>query len=108
MFSAFRGHEVEPIIRIYNASNSLEEIKEQTIQISPNPAKDIIQVSAPSQEIGLNWNLLTLEGKQVMSGIAIEENFQINIQRLPDGIYLFSIRGDNYYSTIKLIILQNN
>jgi hypothetical protein len=78
------------------------------IQVFPNPVNDLIQVNVPFEGIGAIWILLTLDGKQVISGIALDEKLQINIQGLPDGIYLFSIHGKNYYTTSKLIILQRN
>ena len=54
MFSGFRGHEVEPIIRIYNASNGVSEIENTELKIFPNPVNEVITVLLPIKSKTIN------------------------------------------------------
>ena len=104
LFAGYRGHEVEPIIRIYNASNSVSEEANQHIQIFPNPVNDIIQVKVSSHNKGADWSLQNLDGKCLLSGNITQEAFSVNVQDLPPGVYIFSIRNKEESFSSKLII----
>ncbi len=86
----------------------INEHTESAMHINPNPASEYFMVALPGAGEEVYWELLTPEGKKVLTGKSVDESFRVDIQELPYGIYLFAIQGVNYHRTSKLIIHVEN
>lgn len=79
--------------------NNIEENKiENTFIIYPNPAHEIIQFEITNTELLKNNLLLTIVdifGKEILKTKITNPITQINLQNLPNGIYLISISDEN-------------
>lgn len=78
------------------AINKLESIK-----IYPNPAKDILNVELPTNIKNFSLEINDMSGKL----ISIHENEnKINVSKLPNGVYICTIKSDGETMTKKIII----
>jgi len=80
--------------------------KNENIRIYPNPAKDLLTVS-----LNLNRSdqsvlqLMDLQGRRVLEKAIIDGNNQIELQELPNSLYLYHIRlNGKIIKSDKLII----
>lgn len=76
------------------------------IQISPNPAQNILNISLPENN---NQNtflgeIININGKIITHFQCNEKNIKINITSLPKGFYIIRFTSSNYIETQKLII----
>lgn len=94
-FAGFKGHEVEPIIRIYNADNGVEEVSKAELELFPNPASDNITVKIPdrSNEIAI-YDML---GFLIYSYVISQERNELTMDcsTWPAGIYMCTITTNN-------------
>ncbi len=80
------------------------------IKVYPNPAKDMLYISLPeNMKDEISLNLYDSYGKTVMNCIVndISRNgntIQLNISKLPSGIYSLSVKGNNGTFAKKIII----
>ena len=72
----------------FNLGITTRESKQQTLTIYPNPASSILYVESDLQE-KTHYEIYTIQGQRVQEGSVDPANFQINIQHLNAGIYLF-------------------
>ena len=86
----------------YKASIMNIKIDLQTIQIFPNPVKNIISIKADAKLVGTTYIIYDNTGKSLLSGRITSENTTIELGNLPGGIYLFSI-GDNMKQTFRVL-----
>ncbi|RLD45257.1 MAG: hypothetical protein DRI89_01535 [Bacteroidetes bacterium] len=84
-----------------------EEIKSLQCNISPNPAKDKLQIKCPDfrTESG-TIAILSLYGKELLKREIVKgvENIEIDVNKLESGMYFCRVRVDNKSVTKKLII----
>ncbi|MBK8342047.1 MAG: T9SS type A sorting domain-containing protein [Bacteroidetes bacterium] len=64
-----------------------------TISIAPNPASDHISINFTANPLQTNYTITNLEGKIYLQGLINVSSNKINIQMLPEGMYLFNL-GD--------------
>jgi hypothetical protein len=95
----------------YNADSIptiVNEIKNAAIELYPNPVTDIlnIQLPKPLKKISVNiYNTALQEITFEQSLIELKsDHIQINMNKLPNGIYYFRIRSENI-STFKRFVL---
>jgi hypothetical protein len=72
----------------------------------PNPTSDniIVSKSNDSSNGNLEYSLFDLQGKHIVSGLITEENTQIKLQYLTNGIYFLKVTRKNLsIKTIKII-----
>lgn len=63
-----------------------------SIKISPNPARNIIQVqSIRNVSKPLHYNIYDLTGKLLLTGSSNNDSFTINVQRLTAGMYILKL-----------------
>ncbi|NLR90654.1 Ig-like domain-containing protein [Flammeovirga agarivorans] len=74
----------------------------------PNPASQSVKVSAPSLLQNCEWILSDINGKKVAEGAFSGNNYSIDLDRFPTGIYV--IRhihdGDKIGNALKLVITK--
>lgn len=79
-----------------SAVNKLESIK-----IYPNPAKDILKVELPNSVKNFSLEINDMSGKLISTH---ENENEINVFKLPNGVYLCTIKSDDETITKKIII----
>ncbi len=87
------------------STNINKEINSSLITIYPNPANDVItfNFNANSNEI-LILNIYTVMGSLVKTEILKQNQQEINISDLNNGIYILEIKSDKFTGKQKLII----
>ncbi|REC70666.1 leucyl aminopeptidase [Epilithonimonas hispanica] len=83
---------------------SLDTAKEalKNFKVSPNPAKDYLQLEIPSNKNQkFSFMITSLEGKTVSK---TENQIRIDISKLPKGVYLGTFKMDNQQITKKIIV----
>jgi hypothetical protein len=80
----------------YEIPNSIDEESGMEIRIFPNPCSDYFQVQNLDDEEFL-FEIYNYQGQQMMSG-GLNENFNLPVRDLPEGVYFLSLRnGVNRY-----------
>ncbi|MCF7834807.1 T9SS type A sorting domain-containing protein [Candidatus Gracilibacteria bacterium] len=90
-----------------NNGNTITGIKYPSfvsnIDIYPNPTTDYLQVSL--NEIGeYKWIITDVSGRIILENKNDEQNFIINLESIPSGIYFLKIEGKEFFS--KKFIVQ--
>lgn len=65
-------------------------IPSMDVTVYPNPASDRIEVQVHESAFGETWHLVDATGREVLSGIVNRAVLQIDVQSLPNGVYLWS------------------
>jgi Secretion system C-terminal sorting domain len=88
-------------LKVIDADNEVNSV--HSIEIFPNPSKDLVSVSvsedAAAQVLDLNGKLVVYEPKVKANVIS-----EINVSALPNGVYVIKIANDNFVSAKKLVI----
>ncbi len=86
-------------------SNGINETEAFLFSIYPNPASDFVNfaIKKPSSEI-LKFNIYSVTGVLVWTGMLNQKNQQINIEDLCNGIYVISTKSKRMTGSQKLII----
>ncbi len=74
------------------------------VTIFPNPASEKITVKTPNKS---TIQLLDISGRQILLQSEINQNSEINIQNIANGIYLMKIFNERF-STIKKVVIDKN
>jgi hypothetical protein len=77
--------------------------------IYPNPAENYFTVSLSDYlTTDLEWTIIDQRGVQLLKGTfkAGEDSFEIDAQKLPNGLYMFIVRSKMDYSTIRKIVIN--
>jgi hypothetical protein len=94
----------------YNLNVSVQEIlQSNSLQVFPNPVKDLVNVKFVLNENALiNIELFNLSGASVQQesvmGIAGNNNFPIRLNNLSAGIYVLKIQQNTHNSFAKIIV----
>ena len=92
-------------VRVYSMGSLdvLENSVGNTLEIYPNPAKNVINVkTADTKLLGMAYSIYDNAGKVVLSGKITSENTSIELGNLAAGIYMLSI-AENMSQTFKVI-----
>jgi ligand-binding sensor domain-containing protein len=89
------------VSKISGASGIAEESGMQ-ISVSPNPASDVVYINA--KQIASQVNLLNTSGQLVMSRVPTANSFTMDVNTLPQGVYILQMIFDNQISTQKILI----
>jgi threonine synthase len=86
----------------------VEEIKNQTFLVYPNPAKDVLFVDLKGNETINSIKLFNSVGQlvSVHSAIVSKTITELNIQLLSNGIYYLQLNTNNGLKMAKVIIAQ--
>lgn len=84
-------------VELYINSTSLVSVStekiEHALQLFPNPTRDILQVRLLSDQTQLSaYKLYDLQGRQLMQEKVYEQELQIQLQQLPQGVYLLELQ----------------
>ena len=90
---------------VLNPATSVTESERMNVTIGPNPASDYILISNVSGAKA-NFFLSDVTGRVVAEERILGTDHLISINALPDGIYMYALKGENEFAvkTGKLII----
>ena len=85
-----------------DACTGIDEIKEDAVQVYPNPANEIVNISSKSNMVSVR--IYNYAG-QLMDGLKLNErSYQINTSSFPAGVYSIKIETEDNVITKRLII----
>ncbi len=89
--------------KLDNIFNGIENVLEnKDLTIYPNLTNNNVNVKAATKLFGVVYTIYDTNGKAVLTGQIKSENTLIELDKLPCGIYLFSV-GENLKHTFKVI-----
>lgn len=75
-----------------NENPSKEVIRNTRIELYPNPAQNVLYIkSSPEISSPLRYSIYDVNGKTILNGKSFKEQFSINIETLPGGMYIFKL-----------------
>jgi len=75
--------------------------------VSPNPAKDKVEISLNNEIVAANMLIFNMEGKLVASHDLTEIRNEVSIAELPAGIYVYHITATNGKHNVGKLIKQD-
>ena len=85
-----------------DACTGIDELKEDAVQVYPNPAIDIVHITSESNMVSVNIYNYT---GQLMESLKLNESsYQINTSSFPTGVYSIKIETEDNIITKQLII----
>ena len=66
--------------------------KEQSVQIFPNPASDVINITLGNNNESVKFAVINLNGAVVLSG-SVENGSSINVSSLPQGLHIIKLQS---------------
>lgn len=73
--------------------------------VYPNPTKGIVNIKLSAALDGqTNLSLYDIQGRKILSKLAIAESETLNIEHLQNGVYLLSIENGNQKATKKIVL----
>lgn len=94
------------VILRYSITNNIEEIiSYDNIMLNPNPASDIFNLNFNNKNNDcFSLNIYNVTGNLVKSVILEQNNQQVNIRDLNNGVYIVTIKSEDMIKSQKLII----
>jgi len=99
----------DPKVTIISKGNrvvsKVPALKEVLITANPNPVKTLTTINLPAKARFNDWQLFSESGHVVQQGLITKNagQFSVNMEHLPSGIYILSIKSNSEYATIKLV-----
>ncbi len=96
---------IDPEMWLISGNNhytlGVNELNEQTVTISPNPVKEILNLSLEKSNAKTNYQIFDISGNTVLTGGLNrgQASYRINVSNLPTGNYLLRVEeGDKRFS----------
>jgi len=91
-----------------NSTGSSISSEASLARLYPNPANDWIQIVLPAtmNEQRITCSVFDVMGKEVKSGTSVDgtqNNIELSVANLPDGIYIVHLSGGNYHQNLKFV-----
>lgn len=77
---------------------------DESIQLYPNPANDIVQLNFDKSINQIEYNLISISGGFINNGLITQYNTTIDISQIPNGIYLLQLNSNGSIKHKKLIV----
>lgn len=84
------------------SSLDVSDFEYSNIKCYPNPTNDIVHISTPNETIN-QINVYDITGRLLKSQKGNNENVQIDIQDLPNAMYLMEVKTQQGSKTVKII-----
>ncbi len=82
---------------------TVQEIETTQINVFPNPASGLVNITIPDTENTYHFYIYDVQGRTVMSK-QVTSSLKISLIDIPSGLYVYSIRGQKYQTTGKLLV----
>lgn len=90
-----------------NSSTSVEKVKEAaSFVIAPNPVKESLIVSNIENQSNTTWNIVSITGKVMASGVVKSANLEINTQEYSKGMYYLVLTTEEGKKEVKSFVKQ--
>ena len=89
--------------------NELQFVEAESIKVFPNPAQDDVKFVWPKEsDKNLDYQIISIQGKVVAKGKAgMRDGYgHIDLQGLPNGVYLLQIGDQLSMQQTKLIVMR--
>ncbi|HPX75093.1 MAG TPA: T9SS type A sorting domain-containing protein [Bacteroidales bacterium] len=77
--------------------------QEDMLTVYPNPASNLLNINLPSDKLGGDLLVLSLDGKTLMSYKLVDSQTAIDLNTLPQGIYFCRYIYGTHSETVKII-----
>ena len=77
--------------------------QEDVLTVYPNPASNLLNINLPSDKLGGELHVLSLDGKTLMSHKLVDSQTAIDINSLPQGVYFCRYIFGTHSETVKII-----
>lgn len=86
-------------------SSYLTDLNDYTINIYPNPTKNLVYIEISGMESNhpINYEIISTNGKSVNKGMLDNSVNQLNLKHLLPGTYLLQLRSNNTTKEVKII-----
>lgn len=91
-------------ITITTGNSGISTVNAAAISVNPNPATEMVSVSAEGVEGNVTVSIIDLNGRTVMQQNGNAGSFRFNVSSLAAGSYFVKMVGENVNSTSKLIV----
>lgn len=96
----------EYLIQIYDPTNAVNDVYINSIDVYPNPAKDLITIESPRLGQGVaEVSFINYMGQEVLKR-TVRNNESLDIADFPEGNYILRLQQDGKYFTEKLSIVR--
>lgn len=105
----WRGEIIDAEMHLDNitalATLSTLEVDRQNseLTISPNPAKDKLNITLPSGSGDMNLEVFDVLGKRVYNGVLTQLESSVNVSRWKSGVYLVRVSNNSFTQTKRFI-----
>jgi hypothetical protein len=91
----------------YNPVDDVSSLNELDAQVSffPNPTSDFLNLKFAGFQEELTYELINLSGQILLKGSCSSNNSMIDVQNLPRGSYIFSLRKEGSIIFLDQILL---
>ena len=82
----------------------IEDLQSNSIQVYPNPAKDVLYVETAQEGAFGQWSLVNNLGQVVKQGATNTGRQEINVKSLTKGMYVLRLEGSDKVAETKVLI----
>ena len=84
----------------------IQEYAQSPLQIYPNPAQDFVHIVFPTSEKSHLWQVFSMDGMKVLSGITSDSHIELNCSDLAQGIYIFQATQNGKLYAQRIAIMR--
>jgi len=100
------GFGTTEIVLLYSAPTSIEDVKDHSTRVYPNPASNELFVATKGSFKKYELNIFSAEGKIVYEQFDCTGNTSINISSLPAGIYFVFLKPEDGKNEITRLLVE--
>lgn len=90
-------------VALGTASRTEELITANKVTVFPNPATESVTISIPELKGAADIRVFDMYGKMVMQQNTSRINTQLDVMRLPSGVYMIKVINEGKESTMKIV-----
>ena len=87
-------------------NNTADQTIRNSVQIFPNPVIDNFVLRVNSVSSNLEYALLDLQGRKIISGKVVDGYSIVNTESLAEGIYLLHVFSSTFNNSIKVVVAK--
>ena len=91
-------------IKISTERVSIDEVETSALSLSPNPASQMVSISAEGVEGNVNVQIVDMNGRVMMEQQGNAQSFRFDVSSLAQGAYFVRMTGENINAVRKLVV----
>lgn len=111
IYIAFRHHDCTDMfylniddIKISTERVSIDEVETSALSLYPNPASQMVSISAEGVEGNVNVQIVDMNGRVMMEQQGNAQSFRFDVSGLAQGAYFVRMTGENINAVHKLVV----